>query len=245
MAIRIIKQIFIGSIFLTILALIGFFSYWIFKPAPLPPGESAPLETFQNPEILWVKFFQLNSNTYDLAARIKNHNLEHGAPFLRYTFNLFDKDNNLIKKVQDKNYFLPGEEKYLIKNRVESSQVPVKITLSFEKIEWQILPKEQKIETDFFIIHKELKILKEENNFAEATGILVNKTNYNFASIQITVVLYDFDNQLVAVNRTELSEVHSREERLIKVIWREQFPEKIKAVDAEAYTNLFSKENVF
>lgn len=237
------KQFFIGLIFLIFIFLLGLFFYFIFgfhKSAPLKPTV-----TLKNPEIIWVKLFRLNPTFYDLGARIKNTNLNYGSSLLNYTFDLYDKDGNIIKTINDKTYILPNEEKYLIKNRIEVALTPVTIVLNFGKIDWQIISSEQKIKENFPIFHPTLNILKEENNWAEASGVLNNKTDYNFVSTQISVVLYDFNHEPQAINKTEINDVHSKEERLVKFNWREPFSENIKTIDMEAHTNLFSKDNVF
>lgn len=240
---RLKKQIFIGLIFLIFIFLLGLFFYFIFGFYKSSPQKQSII--FQNPEVIWVKLFKLNPTLYDFGARIKNTNLNYGSPFLNYTFSAYDKDGNLIKTISDKTYILSNEEKYLIKNRVEVMQMPVKIILSFEKIDWQTIPQDQKIKEDFPIFHPTLNILKEENNWAEASGVLNNKTDYDFVSMQISAVLYDFNNEPQAVNKTEINDVYSKEERLVKFNWREPFSENIKTIDMEANTNLFSKDNVF
>lgn len=241
---RIKKQIFIGFIFMFFIFLIGFSFYLIFRPAPSPLAPEF-LKKLQAPEIIWVKFFELNASTYDLAARIKNHNSEHGAESLRYTFNIFDKDNNLIEQISDKTYLLPKEEKYLIRNRVQLKDLPNKIILTFENIEWQTLTQNQQIKLALPVFNPTLKILQEENNFAEVTATLVNQTEYGFDSVQVAIILYEDINKTVpiAAIRTELSGVQPKEERLIRTHWRERFSEPVEKVEVEAYTNLFSDEN--
>lgn len=240
---RIKKQIIIALIFFALLFFIGLFFYFIFgfnKTLPQPDFSIS-----KEPEIIWVKFFKVNPIAYDFGAQIKNPNLDKGAPILNYAFNLFDDENNLINSINDRTYLLPGEEKYLIKNRVELLQAPSKVVLTFKNIEWQFLPEDQNIKQNFPIFYPRFNILKKENNFAEASGLLINKTDYNFVSMQASIVLYDFNNEPQAVNRTELNNVHAGEERLAQFNWRESFSENISNVDIQVNTNLFSKENVF
>ena len=92
MELRIKKQIIIGGVFILILGVSGFFIYLTVKIAS--PPEVLPI-VFQNLEIEWAKIFKLSNNLYDLGARVKNVNLEHGTSSLEYAFRIFDKDNNL------------------------------------------------------------------------------------------------------------------------------------------------------
>lgn len=251
------KQIIIAIIFFLIAGLLVFGIYFLLlKPAPSCfdkiqnqgeegvdcGGPCIPCEQLQLRQIqtLLVKYVQAEQNFYDVVAKIKNPNFNYGVPSLSYTFNFYDSQNQLISSVKDSSFILPTQIKYLVASRIKLNKTPLKVTLTFNKINWQKI-KDSVINLP--IIDKNYKLTTDGIGFSQLSGKVINKTNYNFQRIEIKGVLLDSSNNVTAINKTEINDVFSGETRDFKFFWSKPFAGEVADSDIIADTNLFSKEN--
>lgn len=54
----------------------------------------------KDPTVLWARVFPAGTNAYTAAAYVQNNNLGSGAKGVRYSFQLFDDRNALVKEVE-------------------------------------------------------------------------------------------------------------------------------------------------
>lgn len=255
---RIIKQLIIALIFILILAGIGFLIYWVNRPVPTcfdgiqnqeeegidcgGPCQSCEIATLKDLEVSWTQVVHVRDNFYDLAAQIKNPNQNYGSGQIAYFFKFYNLNNDLISQKEGITYILPGQNKYLIITKIESPQPIDKIELSFGQIEWQKLKDYQP--PQLFVSRKEYSPSKpDEPGFSRVTGLLANKTNFDFDLINIDVILFDSEYRIVALNTTEIRTLLASQERHFVATWFEPIKEQVISVEIEAETNLFDSAN--
>lgn len=192
----------------------------------------------KQPEILIIEFIPTIQNYYDLYARIKNPNIVWGIESLSYVFNLYDGNNQLIGYREGKSYVLPQEAKYIIEPRMFLEKSPAKIEFKIKEIIFK--------KTENFS-ELELKIKNKNHSIAggfhKVVGIIENKTSYDLDTIEVAGLLFDDAGKIIAVGKTEMNTVLSRESRGFEIVWPYQISASVSNFDIRVYSNVFSSEN--
>lgn len=251
---RMIKRIAIALIFFSIIGGIAFLIY-ISRPLPVAScsdgirnqGEievdcGGPCKSCQSSKeliLFEVKAIPTTKGFVDLFAELKNDNLTFGIPSLRYTFELYDKDDVLLTKKQGVTFILPNSSKYIIEQAVAVKQMPDRVKFIFEKSGF----KEVK---DY--IKPRLAVLNitstiDEAGFLRVRGIVGNQTNLNFNKVSVVTILRDDADRLIAINRHEIHTLLSNENRFFEMTWAYRIPFFSK-IENQVDTNIFDESNV-
>jgi len=258
MARRIVKQLVIGLIFLLILAGIGYWIYNTAKPEPTctdgiknqgeeeidcgGPCSLCELVHIKEIEVLWAKAIKGQGNFYDLSAKIKNPNQNYGSGQIDYQFELYDSNNQLIAKYSDTTFILPNQTKYLLKIKAESNLMVGEAKLSFSQVEWQ---KPNDYQSPSLVVQqKEYRLLNEQDlGFAQVRALLTNKSNFDFDKVDIDILLFDQDHQLLAINTNEIRTLLAGQERDFVTTWFNPIKGQVAFIEVEPETNIFDPDN--
>ena len=90
--------------------------------------------------------------------------------------------------------------------------------------------------------------LRREQYAAQSTGstfegAVYNNSDFDFGIVEIVVLLYDAQDQIIAVNRTEVTTVPSRTERYFKASWPFRINGTVSRTFVQAVTDVFENEN--
>ncbi len=256
------KQAIIVLILLVILGLIGtgvYFNWFYQKPTCFDNkqnqketgvdcgGPCIPCErlTIKDPEIAWVKFLVLKDNNYDLVAQIFNPNPNFGLEKFKYTFKIYDEAGALLKEQSGTSFLLPAEKKYLIEGNVAVGKKIGRVELDLEKVlkdAWKKL-KENFESPDIYVHDRQFQYLENQVGSAQALGTIKNNSDFDFQTINVAVILFDENKEIVGVNKTEISTVLAGEERYFSVLWFTPFKAAVQSVEMQPETNLFLDEN--
>jgi hypothetical protein len=207
-------------------------------PIP-PPDDTKPIG------IIWANVFYSNVGTYDLAAKINNPNLLWGVVEFKYDFIARDSNNAIVIEKTGTSYLLPNSDDYIIIPSIKSDRNPVKAELNITKEgqKWANVDATYSNLSLSLPFRDKIYNTKDENGFPSASAILKNATNSDFEKIDIKVVLYDENDQPIAVNVSDQRTVRSGEERLFRVFWNVEPPRVVVKQDFKATTNIFNDEN--
>lgn len=207
---------------------------------PLPPPEDTkPIE------VVWAKVFYSNVGTYDLAARINNPNEKWGVSEFKYNFIARDSDGAIVIEKNGTSYLLSKSYDYLIIPSVKSDKNPVSAELSIVKEgqKWEEVSSSYDNLFASFLFREKIYTAKDENGYHLVSAKLKNTTTYDFDKIDIKVVLYDANDEPVAVNVSDLRTVRSGEERQLRLFWVTALQEEVFSQDFKAITNIFDSQN--
>lgn len=249
---RYLKQIIIFSVIVFILAGIGAAGFLLFKkesPSCFDKkqnqneiavdcgGNCEPCEKKQLEKIklLLLKSLKTGESNYDLVAKINNPNPNYGAKQFFYSFQVFDASDKLISEQKGENYILPRQNKYLILSNVDIKEKDFKLKLLISGIDWVSLESDY---PNLSIFDKKFEYGK-ITEFASFSGILVNKGVVRYDNAEIILILFNENNDIVAVNRTEANNLAFNEKKLFKMIWSEPFEGKPVKFETQAYVNPF------
>lgn len=252
------KQIIIGSIFIGSLLLILTGGFLLFSG-----GESC-FDGIQNQEeegidcggvcaagcvvtgeslqVLWARSFQSGEGVYDLAAKIQNPNPEIGAGSFDYEFKVYGAGGKIIATRAGSSYILPGESRYIVEPVLRFDAAPVRTSFSVSEPVWA----KSKLGTiELAVKNRDYKVSAPGSiTFSEATGTVVNNSDFDFDKTEVLVVLLDKRGNALAVNKTEIRALKAKEERFFKVSWFSPVAGEAAGYDMQAITNIFLSENI-
>lgn len=262
MTYRFKKQFIIITVLVVILLIFGFLFYLFSRPAPScydgiknqgeeevdcgGPCIPCEVKSLKPVKVIWVKALAIKDKqgVYDVAAQIRNPNQNYGLSKLSYEFKLYDESDSLIFSKKNSTFILPNETKYIIEPRLEVNQSISKISLVLEPGEpgdWQKLKDFEK--NQLFIKNKNYQLLESGPGFSQVSGIVKNASAFDFDKVQINVILFNQQHEVVGVNKTEMRTLLSGEERYFLTTWFSKIEDEVFFVDVEAETNVFIDEN--
>ncbi|MCK4919348.1 MAG: FxLYD domain-containing protein [Candidatus Pacebacteria bacterium] len=201
-------------------------------------------------EVVWVDFIQDGENRYDLVAKILNKNSSWGIYSVYYRFVIYDNAGNVTKTDFENTYIMPKgflkEEgkKYVIENNYVFNSEIEKVEIEFEDYDWR------EVKDALDLAHFNFKIIEveqEDHGFPESIfgdyyvfGVAKNTSKYTFDRVDISVVLFDQNNRLVATGKTNHWTLESDEKREFKIFWKNPIVGEVDYIDYIAQTNIFA-----
>lgn len=178
---------------------------------------------------------------YDFYAEVNNPNTLFGSRIFNYTLNFKNSSGEIIASKNGSNFILPGEKKYIIENGIDSSVGPVLFDFNIINSDW-VKFSDYYEKPNTYIVNKNYNQISNGVGFFEATGLLKNESYYDFDLIKIQVILKDKNNEVLALNSTQIKTVKASENRDFKVFWPSSFPGDVENMETQAEINIFNSE---
>jgi len=179
---------------------------------------------------------------FDFYAEVYNPNNSFGSKSFDYEFVFKNASGEKISSVKGKDFILPGEQKYIVELNASS-------VVEFSSVDFNIT-NSQWVEFNDYYEKPQLKITNKsysESNtadiFGSAHGLLKNDSPYDFSQIKIKVILRDANDNILALNSTEVKTVKTGEEREFTVLWPKKFSGTVMKVDVQPEVNIFDSES--
>jgi hypothetical protein len=151
-------------------------------------------------------------------AQIVNPNPQLSVPLLSYTFSFLDRSGREIKQIKGENFILAGESKLLVVPvaLTDADSGAVSLRVSFDDVKWTRRVPETDVSLQ--ILQPGQGTTAEGNFFVE--GLLKNRQSFGIKSVELTVSVFDRDNQTIrAVNTTILDDIQPQESRYFRLLW--------------------------
>ena len=261
MELRTRKQVTVAAIFsLILIVFLGLFYFFFFYQAPVCTDgiqngreegidcggtcTNACIEKVTGAPFVIEEVAVMPGGTdkYDVLGRIHNPNDTEGASSFEYSLVLKDATGKELTTKKGTSYILPQEHKTLIEVGLESATVPATATLTIGSITWERFSGYQE-KPNINIYQKRYNQVAGGVGFGEAFGLVSNESPFDFRSLTVKVILRDREGKPLAVNSTEMRTVTSGEERDFRLLWPEQFPGAVEAVDMEVDADYYHAEN--
>lgn len=243
---QIFKYVKVGCIVLPILFLIigGVVIYFkVIKkpPPPPPPPVDKPSANFK----ITVEKSKLlpsveKENLYDAVARVKNIDPDWGVSKLKYKFILKNKDGEIVGEREQMTYILPEQEKYLIELNIKTEEKASSLEIILNHLEVQKLKKFVNPQTQFRVKNWGSGVFDKKT---KAWAILFNESPFSFEKVNLNVILYDRNQEIVGVNYTNINAFTTKTERYFSVSWNEIIPTKVERIEVEPNVNVFEEGN--
>lgn len=192
-------------------------------------------------EIKEKAFVYSSQGKYDVVAKVSNPNNGYGSSKFYYEFKLLDESGNVLVEKKGEDFILPAETKYLIETSLETKAEPKQVDFKILNGQWDEFAGYE--EPELNIYNKRYKLISNGVGFSEAFGLLRNESPFDFNLINVNVILRDGSSNIIALNKTAMNTVNSKEERDFRLIWPNSFPGDVQSIEAEANADVFDSQN--
>ncbi|MBU1091561.1 hypothetical protein KKA27_01725 [Patescibacteria group bacterium] len=165
---------------------------------------------------MWTRVFEVSDGVYEVASLIKNPNLFYGMPRLKYTFKIYDSVNVLVAIKEGQTFLNPQDEFLIFETGIKTGKRDVaKAFVEIEPLsEWKYTEEEK------------LALVVSEKNFSNyplptMRARLFNESLFSVKDIAVTVVLYDKDENAIAVSSTNVDLIAGKSIRDVVFTWGE------------------------
>lgn len=247
---RFAKQLMFGIIYLGLFSLIG---YGIYYSKQLTPS---CIDGIQNQkeegvdcgfvcgnscrkilpiDVSSVQVFKVGQDDYDILAKAYNPNSDSGSSKVIFDLVLIDKNNTELPRQSFEFYILPGQLKHIILTSIKSTTEVQGAKIVIKNIFWERLSFFDPQMVNFVVRDKQFKQ-------TEFGAVVRNESDFDFDTVDIGVILYDQDNNVIGLNKSNVNTLISRTDRYFKVLWPAPVINVFK-VDVEPGTNLLNNLN--
>jgi len=179
------------------------------------------------------------------VAKVTNSNLYWGVVEFKYDFIARDSGNAAVIERNGTSYLLPNSYDYIIISSLKTDKTPVKAELNIikEGQKWASVDSKYNDLSLSLPFREKIYIAKDANGFPAVSAILTNATTYDFDKIDVKVVLYDVNNEPIAVNVSDRRTMRSGEEQLFRMFWNAALSKEVFNINFIATTNIFDSQN--
>jgi hypothetical protein len=257
---RFTKQLVIGTIFFMVVIGVIVWIWLAVRPQPtcfdsmqnqneqgVDCGGICALSCKKEPQypsliVATSTFFSVEAGVYDVLGLIENKNPDFGAVSFGYRFLLLDASGTAMITRDGTSYTLPGEKKYLVERRFEAQDVPIAAILETFDEAWMEVTEFSGI--SLLIRDRSYgKVASGGTTMERATGVIVNRTGYDFQQVDVVVLLRNDAGRLIGTGSTDVRILRDGTQRAFEVRWPVHESVNVGRVDMEAYTNLLENEN--
>ncbi len=178
---------------------------------------------------------------YDVVAEVSNPNPLLGASRFYYTITLYDGSNQRVAQRAGTSLILPQQDRFVAELNISSSVEPKKVSMEISDVEWVRF--ENIVDPDFIVSGESYGKVQAGIDFAEAFGVVHNRSPYDFAAVDALVILRNEIGQPIAVNKTRIGAFRAFEQRDFRLNWTYPFDGVISDIDIDVEVDVYDSEN--
>ncbi len=256
---RVFKQLIYSLLYLTIIGLIVFGLYNVFKVEPtcfdgiLNQGEedvdcgqvcgTICLSSLEPINVTSNNLVAVSGMDYDFLAKVTNPNTTHGSGDVDYQADFKNSAGMVIDSRRGSFDILPGQTRFILISPVRLQQQAVSAELKIVNVEWQQLTDFSPGDIRLVDRRKEFIKLEDQTGYARVDGVLFNNSDFDFDLVEVVVLLYGSQNQVIATGSTRIRTFLSRTENFFQVNWFTPFEGEVSRIEVQATTNAFDNLN--
>ncbi len=169
--------------------------------------------------VLWTWYLKTSDNVYDLVAMISNTNTNNSAYAVSYTFTTYNEKGDVIDVFTGSAKTPIASDFPIIRQDVYLKEEPKNVTFTI------------KDDTHFKVAEKTTSPIVrisgeryEDGEKSRVYAIVKNMKQVRIMDLKVRVLLYDQDNNVYAVGKTEIPFLEQEENREISFTWKEKLP---------------------
>jgi cbb3-type cytochrome oxidase subunit 3 len=181
----------------------------------------------KDPVVLWSRSFKVTKGLYNAVAYIENLNAGAEAENVKYTFQLYDDKNVLISERTGYTFLFARRVVPIFEaGIVTGERVPLRTTLTIEKkLVW-----EREVEKSAPIEISNQQLVDEYLS-PRLSADVFNPTVKDLSKVEVTAVVFDSEDNAVAVSKTVVDSLPRRSSVQVVFTWPEAFPANYSRVE--------------
>jgi len=188
-------------------------------------------------KIIDKNIFSPKKGRYFAYARIANPNVDLAVRNLEFEFILTNRAGEVVRKFESSSYILPDQDKLIFMPVTSISDEPVNLEVNLLPERWSKFSDFQRLDFQF----ENINFGREDSQFFAST-IIRNNNPYTISEIEISVLLYDIDQNVIGVNFTTVNNVKLLEGRFFRVIWPTGIDGSVSNIEFKPAVNLFNSD---
>lgn len=174
------------------------------------------------PIVHWSRPFKVTKGVYDIVAFAENPNFKAGTKRVIYKFKLYDENNVLVSEKLGKTFIGPNEQFMVFESNIRTGErIPKRALFEFEPdIKWSRISTPSVDVPNIFARDKKVSNLESKPRLK---ALLVNDASFEVKNIEVVAVLYDINDNAIAVSKTVVDSMAKNSTKNITFTWNEPF----------------------
>lgn len=237
------RATYLGAVFVIIIAVLsGLFFLFFNKPPTCTDGkqngdelgidcggscEKACETQISDLVLLWSRSFKVTDGIYNSVAYIENPNLNAQVSEISYTFKLFDSNNILVAERKGKTFISPNGITPIFEGNISAgNRLPSKTFFEFNEIpQWfQTVGDKPSVSVGGIVLSK-------EDSSPRIDAVISNNSIESISDIEVVVVLFDVNDNAIAVSSTFVDNLSDRSSQDIVFTWPNKFDAPVSRIE--------------
>jgi len=191
-----------------------------------------------DPKVRWARFFPLSDNLVHAVASIEHAYPTAAARTAAYTFSFYDNRNNLLTEYHGTTYIGPMGRSAIVETLIPLGNIaPATVRFRFDgDIVWEKIP----IDFSQIVIKTDRYTLEPFESGTRLTATLENQSDFGFKDIDVDAILYDSNDNTIAVSKALLPALPAAATTTVYFTWPMSLREKTARVEVIPRINPFS-----
>ena len=188
----------------------------------------------------WSRVFRVVPGRYNIVAMVENQNVDAAISEIDYEFRLYDEDNVFVGRRTGSTYILPNNKTAIFESGViTGDRVPARTDFAFTQTPlWLQTPREYA--NSFSVTASNIRMQDSFTN-PTLTATIKNNSQFGIFDFDVIAVLYNQENNVIAVSRTFVEELDQSEEYGVFFTWQDSFSEEPVRIEILPQVNVFSQ----
>ena len=206
-----------------------------------PCSNYCPFQLNQ-PKVLWVRSFQVTPGIVHAVAYIQHNNANAAARNMQYEFKIYDDKNNVIATRDGSTFVGTAGNTAIVEALIPvGTSTPAVTRFAITgAVPWEKIPSAFSVVT-----------IKSDRTLLETTGqgraigtrltaTLENQNRYNFTNLDVVAILYDEQDNAIAVSKSLLPTLLGQSTQTLYFTWPFAMPTKVARIEILPRFNPFT-----
>ncbi|MFC1721108.1 hypothetical protein ACFLY0_02025 [Patescibacteria group bacterium] len=191
--------------------------------------------------IHWSRSFEVSDGIYDTIALIENPNTDAGLSELIYKFKLYDDNNILVEEKFGKTFVNPKEQFIIFESGIRTGErLPKRTFIELLQDHTWIRPGVEELNIPTVSVSNQR--MENLDTRPRLRAAIVNESPFPAYDIDVTAVLFDINDNAIAVSSTIVDVVPQYDSVDVTFTWKEPFETLPIKIDVLPRINLLTLE---
>jgi hypothetical protein len=187
-------------------------------------------------EIIDRKIFALENGTYSGYIRVKNPNSDWGVPSQAYNVDFKNASGDSVMNTNGSTFILPASEKNIVFPRFSASSAPTRLDFTLSDTTYTRPPNLPTLSLEI-----QRRSFDSMVNQSTVNAVIVNRTPFKIARVDLPVLLFDAGGQVIGANYTNINDLASAESRSFQYVWYNRI-NNVARVEIIPELNIFNRD---
>jgi hypothetical protein len=195
-----------------------------------------------DPKVLWSRTFPVTDGIVHAVAYIEHSYPGAAARKIRYSFKLYDDQNNLIVEKIGSTFLGAMGRTAIVETLIKTANMKPTIArfTILPPIPWEKVP------TAFsqVVIDTSHNLLEDFSGGSRLTANIENTSRFNFKDLEVTAILYDKDGNAITASKSAVDSLNAKQKKTIYFTWAYKISSRVDRIEVIPRFNPFTAESI-